>query len=321
VRALITGITGFAGSFLAEHLLAVGDVEVIGVGLPQGSPGHVAHLTDRIHLATGSMDDPVFVRNVLADTTPDYIFHLAAQAAPSLSFADPMATLTTNITGQVNILEVCAALRLDPVILIVGSGDEYGQVLPGDLPIKETTPFRPASPYSVSKIAQDMLGLQYYLSHKLRCVRVRPFNHIGPRQSDTFVVASFARQVAEAEARLRPPVVQVGNLQPSRDFTDVRDMVRAYWLAVRMATPGEVYNIGSGHAYPISGILDTLMSMSSVPLHTEVDQSKLRPIDTLEVRCDCTRFVEATGWQPAIPIEQTLSDVLDYWRKRTRGGK
>lgn len=318
MRALITGITGFAGSFLAEHLLAQGDVDVVGVGLPQGSPGHVAHLADRIDLRIGSLDDAAWVRQVLSETRPDYIFHLAAQAAVSLSLADPAPTLATNIIGQANLLQACVLDHVDPVILIIGSGDEYGLVSPGDLPVKETTPFRPTSPYSVSKIAQDMLGLQYFLTHGLRCVRVRPFNHIGPRQSDAFVVASFAHQVAEAEAGLRSPIIRVGNLTPSRDFTDVRDMVRAYWLAVRLGTPGEVYNIGSGHAHVIQDILTTLVSMSRVPLRVDIDPAKLRQIDVPEVRCDYARFALATGWQPAIPIERTLRDVLDYWRERIR---
>ena len=316
MRVLITGVTGFAGSFLAEHLLAQGDLDIFGVGLPQSGPGHVAHLVDRIHLMTGSLEDAAWVRQVVADAAPDYVFHLAAQAAPSLSFADPGATLIPNIMCQVNILQGCLAAGLNPAILIIGSGDEYGLVAASDLPITESTPFRPTNPYAVSKIAQDMLGLQYFLAHQLRCVRVRPFNHIGPRQGEAFVVASFAHQVAEAEAGLRPPVVHVGNLEPSRDFTDVRDMVRAYWLAVRLGAPGEVYNIGSGRAYPVRDILDKLIGMSRLPLRVEVDPAKLRPTDVMEVRCDNTRFVRATGWQPMFAIEQTLHDVLAYWRQR-----
>jgi len=318
VRALITGITGFAGSFLAEHLLAQDNIDVFGVGLAQGGPGHVAHLLDRIDLKSGSLNDAAWTYEMVKETAPDYIFHLAAQAAPSLSFADPSATLMTNILGQVNILQGCLAARLDPIILIVGSGDEYGLVESTHLPIGEETPFRPTNPYAVSKIAQDMLGLQYFLTHRLRCIRVRPFNHIGPRQSDVFVVASFARQIAEAEAGLHPPVVHVGNLAPSRDFTDVRDMVRAYWLAVRLGTPGEVYNIGSGHAYIIGDILKMLMSMSRVSLTIEIDPAKLRPTDVPEIRCDSTRFFKTTGWRPEIPIQQTLQDVLAYWRQRVQ---
>jgi GDP-4-dehydro-6-deoxy-D-mannose reductase len=312
VRALITGITGFAGSYLAEHLLAQGNIDVHGVGLAQAGAGHVAHLLDRVHLATGDLEDAAWVQQVLAATKPDYIFHLAAQAATAVSYADPSATLVTNI------LQSCLTAHLDPVILIVGSGDEYGLVATSDLPIKESTPFRPTNPYAVSKIAQDMLGLQYFLAHHLRCVRVRPFNHIGPRQSDAFVVASFARQIAEAEAGLRPPTVRVGDLETSRDFTDVRDMVRAYWLAVQQGTPGEVYNIGSGQSYAISAILSRLLAMSRTPLIVETDLTRLRPTDVPEVRSDCTRFIQATGWQPLIPIEQTLRDVLTYWRERVQ---
>jgi GDP-4-dehydro-6-deoxy-D-mannose reductase len=319
VRALITGITGFAGSFLAEHLLAQDNMDVYGLGLPQAGPGHVAHLLDRIHLSTGTLDDAVWVRQILAEAAPDYIFHLAAQASTAVSIADPAGTLVPNIMGQVNLLQSCLALHLDPAILIVGSGDEYGLVEPGDLPITETTPLRPTNPYAVSKITQDMLGLQYFLSHHMRCVRVRPFNHIGPRQADVMVVASFAHQIAQAEAGLRPPVVQVGNLDTARDFTDVRDMVRAYLLAVRLGAPGEVYNIGSGHAYSIRGLLMQLVSLSTIALTIAVDPAKLRPSDVSEVRCDSTRFWQATGWQPTIAIEKTLRDVLAYWRLRVKG--
>jgi GDP-4-dehydro-6-deoxy-D-mannose reductase len=247
------------------------------------------------------------------------IFHLAAQAAPAASFADPAATLIPNIVGQVNLLQGCLATKLNPVILVVGSGDEYGMVEPGDLPITETTPLRPTNPYAVSKIAQDMLGLQYFISYQMRCVRVRPFNHIGPRQGDAFVVAGFARQIAEAEAGQRPPVVRVGNLDTARDFTDVRDMVRAYWLAVQRGAAGEVYNIGCGQAYGIRDILNQLVAMSNLPLAIEVDRARLRPTDTREVRSDSTRFRRATGWQPTIPLQETLGDVLTYWRERVRG--
>ena len=216
----------------------------------------------------------------------------------------------------VDYLEECAAQKMDPVILVIGSGDEYGLVRPQDLPITESTPFRPTSPYAVSKIAQDMLGLQYFLSHRLHCVRVRPFNHIGPRQADAFVVASFARQVAEAEAGVTAPAVCVGNLEPTRDFTDVRDMVRAYWLAAQHGEPGDVYNIGSGHAYRIGDILNSFVAMSRIPLRIEIDAQRVRPTDVPVTLCDAGKFMRATGWRPVIPMEETLRDVLDFWRER-----
>lgn len=318
VRALITGVTGFAGSHLAEHLLTQPNIDIYGVGLAQAGAGHVAHLLDRIHLATGALEDKEWVQRLVADISPDCIIHLAAQAAPSLSLADPSATLITNIVSQVNLLQACLAAGLNPTILIIGSGDEYGLIEPSELPITEATPLRPTNPYAVSKIAQDMLGLQYFLAHGLQCVRLRPFNHIGPRQGDAFVVAGFARQIAEAEAGLHAPVIRVGNLQSARDFTDVRDMVQAYWLAVRMGKPGAVYNIGSGQSYVIGDILEHLLSMSSATLHVEVDPEKLRPTDVPETRCDAGRFRQLTGWQPRITIDQTLRDVLDYWRERLR---
>jgi nucleoside-diphosphate-sugar epimerase len=217
--------------------------------------------------------------------------------------------------------------KLDPVILVMGSADEYGLVAPDELPIRETNPLRPNSPYAVSKIAQDYLGYQYFLSHRLRVVRLRPFNHIGPRQGEAFVVASFARQIAAAEAAVartgpplagQEPVVRVGNLTTRRDFTDVRDMVRAYRLAVEKGEPGEVYNVGAERAYGIGEVLERLLALSPLKLRVEPDPERLRAADSPVLLSDSSKFRARTGWRPEIPIEQTLADVLNDWRRRVR---
>jgi GDP-4-dehydro-6-deoxy-D-mannose reductase len=256
--------------------------------------------------------------SIVERAKPDYIFHLAAQPLVPLSRRDPWATLANNIRLQLNILEAVARLGSMARILAVGSSEEYGLVHPDELPVKETNPLRPTSPYAVSKVAQDMLGLQYHLSHKLFTVRVRPFNHIGPRQRLGFVAPDFARQIAEAEAGSKEPIIQVGNLEPQRDFSDVRDVVRGYHAALTKGEPGEVYNLGSEQARSIGELLDGLLSMASVPLKVEQDQARLRPADVSVMVSDCSRLRARTGWQVVIPFEKSLQDVLDYWRERVR---
>jgi GDP-4-dehydro-6-deoxy-D-mannose reductase len=312
VRALITGIAGFAGSHLAEYLLAETSLEVWGVLREHDT--HIAHLRHRLHLLYGDLTDPDITQVILARTQPDYVFHLAGQAFVGESWDNPWATMEPNIRSQVNVLAVAADLGLEARLLVVGSNEEYGSIRPDDLPIDEDTPLRPNSPYGVSKVAQDFLGLQYHLSHGLHTVRVRPFNHIGPRQRDQFVVPSFARQIAEIEAGLRPPVMRVGNLSARRDFTDVRDTVRAYWLLLQHGQPGQVYNVGSGRAYSAHEILDALLSLTSTRIEVQVDPARLRPTDVPLSVCDASKLRAATGWQPSILLAQTLRDVLEEWR-------
>jgi GDP-4-dehydro-6-deoxy-D-mannose reductase len=205
--------------------------------------------------------------------------------------------------------------------MVTGSSEQYGLVRPEDIPINEDTPFRPNNPYAVSKIAQDALALQYFLSYGQQTIRVRPFNHIGPGQTEHFVTAAFARQVALIEAGQQEPVIYVGNLQADRDFTDVRDMVRAYLLAVTRGEPGEVYNIGSGRGRPIQWVLDTLVAMSTVEVEVREDPARMRPSDIPSLVCDPSRFHTRTGWRPEIPLEQTLRDILDYWREHVRSSR
>ncbi len=205
-------------------------------------------------------------------------------------------------------------LNLSPRVLVIGSMDEYGHVAPDQIPVTEETPLRPDSPYGVSKMAQDFLGLQYFLSHHVPIIRVRPSNHIGPRQNDQFVTSNFAKQIAEIEIGKREPVLRVGNLSAQRDFSDVRDMVRAYYFAIERGEPGEVYNIGSESAVSIQHIVELLLAHSRVPIRIEQDPTRLRPSDTPLMYCSATKFRAQTGWRPTIALEQSLQDILDYWR-------
>ena len=204
-------------------------------------------------------------------------------------------------------------------ILIAGSSEEYGATTPDELPIKETNPLRPLSPYAVSKVGQDMLAYQYHQSYGLWVVRTRAFNHEGPRRGDVFVTSNFAKQIAEAEAGLRPPIISVGNLEAQRDYTDARDIVRAYELALEHCTPGEVYNIGSGDVWSIQKMLDTLLSFSTLAFEVRPDPARMRPSDVPVLFSDSSKFRAATGWAPTIPFETTLFDTLEYWRQRVKG--
>lgn len=275
-------------------------------------------LGERLRCMAGDMSDSARIREIVAESRPTWIVHLAAQAFVPTAFADPMGTLVNNIAGQVNLSEAVLAMDLRPRMLVICSNEEYGIVAPEELPVKETAPFRPTNPYAVSKVAQDMLGYQYFVSHGLPIVRVRPFNHLGPGQSDRFVSSAFARQIAEAEAGLREPVLSVGNLTAERDFSDVRDIVRAYKLALEQGEPGEVYNLGSERAVSIQQLLDLMVSKSRIPLRVETDPALFRPVDVPRIEADCSKFRSLTGWRAEIPLEQTVVDILKWWRERVR---
>lgn len=316
-RVLITGITGFAGSHLADFLLAEHpEVEIHGTYRWRSRRENIEHLEGRIRLVECDLGDPVAVLRALELTRPDAIFHLAAQSFVPTSWSAPAETFHVNVTGQIHLFEGIRRLALDPVVQIACSSEEYGLVLPGETPITEENPLRPLSPYAVSKVAQDYLGYQYFKSYGLKAIRTRGFNHEGPRRGEVFVMSNFARQIAAIEAGLQEPVIRVGNLDSVRDFTDVRDMVRAYWLAVLKATPGEVYNIASGRGITIRAMLDQLLAMSRVEVRVETDPARLRPSDVEVLLGDASKFRAATGWEPTLPLETTLADTLDYWRGR-----
>lgn len=311
---LITGVAGFAGGFLAEHLLYKKDFNVTGAYLSDNQLKFTSSIKDKIELKKLDLLDTEATSDLIKSSKPDYVFHLAAITSPSESFKNPSGIISNNITAQVNLLEAIRAANIDAKILAISSADIYGLVDLKDLPIDENTPLMPVSPYAVSKLAQDFLGLQYFLSYGLKIVRVRPFNHTGPRQSDRFVVSSFAKQIAETEKGVKAKTIHVGNLSVKRDFTDVRDMMAEYLLALEKGELGDVYNIGSGVSYKISEILDILLSLSTEKINIEVDRTLLRPKDEPELRCDRSKFTARTGWEPKIKIEQTLKDTLDYWR-------
>ncbi|HVR28687.1 MAG TPA: GDP-mannose 4,6-dehydratase [Thermoanaerobaculia bacterium] len=318
-KILITGVTGFAGSHLADLLLAEHpEMRIAGMYRWRSPMENLAAQLGRIELYETDLRDYISVQRTLDMCRPDVIFHLAAQSFVPASWTGPAETLTTNLLGQTYLFEAVRALGLDPVIQIACSSEEYGLVLPDEVPIRETNPLRPLSPYAVSKVAQDYQGYQYFQSYGLKIVRTRAFNHTGPRRGEVFAMSSFAKQLAEIERGAADPVLRVGNLQAVRDFTDVRDVVRAYVLSVTRGEPGEVYNISSGRGSSIRELLDTLIMLSGLDVEVRIDPQRLRPSDVEILIGDCTKFRERTGWTPSIPLETTLRDLLDYWRRRVR---
>jgi GDP-4-dehydro-6-deoxy-D-mannose reductase len=316
MNVLITGITGFVGSHLAELILNMGNIEVHGVERWRSKTENVDHFKDKLHLHECDVRDASSVRQLIENIRPDRIFHLAAQSLVPTSWHAPAETLTTNIIGQLNIFEAVRHIGINPFIQIAGSSEEYGLVEEKDLPITEGTPLKPLSPYAVSKVGQDLLGYQYYMSYKLNVVRTRAFNHTGPRRGAPFVCSNFAKQIAMIEAGLQEPVIYVGNLEARRDFSDVRDVVQAYWLVLEKGKPGEVYNISTGTERSAKDVLNTLLSMSSTKIEVRQDPRRMRPSDVPHLVGDSTKFRKLTGWKPEIPFEVTLRDLLTYWRER-----
>lgn len=315
-KILVTGASGFAGSHLTEYLVGRNnDNELYGTYLSDDSLKNLEAVKNSISLTKLDLSNEKEVFELVGKIKPDTIFHLAAMASGADSFSSPAESMTNNIRSQVNILEgVRRSNLIDSKILIISSAEVYGIVEEKDLPIDEEVSFKPTNPYAVSKLTQDFLGLQYFLSYNLKIIRVRPFNHIGPRQSPGFAVAAFAKKIVEIEKGKRNGVLNVGNLAAKRDFTDVRDMVKAYDLALSKGVFGEVYNLGSGISYKISEILNKLLSLSKAKIRVEVDESLLRPIDDPELVCDASKFKKLTGWTPEIGIDTTFKDTLDYWR-------
>jgi GDP-4-dehydro-6-deoxy-D-mannose reductase len=314
-KALITGIAGFVGSHMAELLLEQG-YEVWGMSRPRTKMDHIEGIKSKLHLEDADLLDSHSLYTTLNKIKPDYIFHLAAQSFVPTSWGSPAVTLEVNIVGSANLFEAVRQVGIDPVIQIACSSEEYGMVYENEVPIKETNPLRPLSPYAVSKLAMDYLGYQYFESYGMKIIRTRGFNHTGPRRGDTFAESTFAKQIAMIEKGKQEPVIYVGNLEAQRDYTDVRDMVRAYLLAVQKCDPGDVYNIATGNAVKIEDVLKMMLAMSTVKVEIKQDPARMRPSDVPILIGDNTKFVEKTGWKAEIPFEKTAADLLNYWRER-----
>lgn len=315
MTVLITGIAGFVGSHLVDLLRAEQPEEGIAGVVRPGTPTP-EHLREGVRLLEADLEDAAAVESAVAAVRPESIIHLAGQSSVHESWSNPAATIRTNVIGLLHVFEAVRRRRLEPRVLVVGSAEEYGAVEPDAPPIAEDAPLRPLSPYAVSKVAQGYLALQYALSQNLAVVRTRTFPHTGPGRGEAFAESSFARQIAEVEAGRRRPVLAVGNLDAVRDFTDVRDVVRAYWSLLERGVPGEVYNVCSGQGRSIGDVLRGLLEIAGVQVDLQVDRERLRPSDLPSLVGDPRKVREATGWEPRIPLERTLRDLLDDWRDR-----
>lgn len=313
-KALIIGAGGFVGSYLIECLHDEFNMEVYATKLAGMEFSHpLAKVYDLDILVK---EDVV---ELLYEIRPDYIFHLAAQSSVAVAWKNPSLTIDVNIKGSVNVMEAVRELFYKPRVLVIGSGEEYGHIKEGDTPIHEETILRPGNIYAATKACQNMIGSIYAKAYDMEMILVRAFNHVGPGQAPLFVVSDFCKQAAEIEAGLKEPVIRVGNLSAMRDFTDVRDVVRAYALLVQNGKAGETYNVGSGKARAIQDILDMIVGMSKADIKVEVDPNKLRPVDVPIIEADISRITTITGWYPKIEISQTIRETLEYWRNQIGG--
>ena len=307
-KGLVIGAAGFVGSYLIEEMYSCG-IDSYATKLPHERLEH-----ERAKVYDLDILSKEAIVTLLLEIRPDYIFHLAAQSSVGLSWKNPGLTVDVNIKGSINVMDAVRELYYKPRVLLIGSGEEYGHIRPGETPIREDNLLRPGNIYAATKACQNMIGSIYAQAYDMQMMMVRSFNHIGPGQAPMFVVSDFCKQVAEIEKGLREPVMYVGNLAAKRDFTDVRDVVKAYVGLIQQGVPGETYNMGSGHAVEIRKILDMIISLSEKEIRVEIDPNKIRPVDVPSIEADITKIHELTGWKPQIELNQTIRDTLDYWR-------
>jgi GDP-mannose 4,6-dehydratase len=325
-RALITGISGMVGSHLADYLLAETDWQIYGMARWRSPLDNLSQLTSeinkggRVHLLYGDLEDEISVRNVVVESKPDYVFHLAAQSFPQTSFTAPLQTFDVNILGTYRLLNSIQQIMPQAIVHVCSSSEVFGRVPKEFVPIKEDTPFHPASPYAISKVGTDLIGRYFAEAFGLHTITTRMFTHTGPRRGDVFAESSFAKQIAMIENGLMSPTIKVGNLDSMRTFADVRDAVHAYHLAVTSDLPaGSVFNIGGTHSCTVGEMLQNLLALSPIKdISIESDPTRMRPIDA-DLQIPCTdAFRIATGWQPKIDFEQTMEDLLNFWRAKVR---
>lgn len=312
MKALVIGGAGFVGKHLIEFLCSQKGLEVYATKLLSENIEAIG--INQEYIYNLDVTNKSQVLEVIQMVMPDYIFHLAAQSSVLLSWKEPTLTYNINVIGTINVLEVIRLLNLQTRILLIGSAEQYGAIREEDLPIKEELEIKPTNPYAVTKASQEMVAKMYVKAYGMSIIMVRAFNHIGPGQGSMFVISDFAKQIAEIDKGIREPIIFVGNLNAKRDFTDVRDIVRGYWMLVQKGKIGEVYNIGSGKSYEIRQILDMLICLSNNRINVIVDEKKLRPIDIGELRSDINKIRKDTEWQPEIELCKTLEDVIEYWR-------
>lgn len=317
-RAYVTGITGFVGSHLAEFLLSK-NYKVYGLVRFRADMSNINHIKDQIELYTGDITDINSLRSSIGDCKPDEIYHLAANSYVPYSWTQPVETFNTNAIGFINLLETVRMLKLDTKIMIAGSSEEYGLVYEKEVPIKESNPLRPMSPYGVSKITMDLLAEQYVASYSMNIFIARAFNHTGPRRGENFVCSNFAKQVVEIVKGNRETLLK-GDTSSIRDFTDVRDIVRAYVMGLNSDKIkwGEPYNICTGKGYSIEEVITMLKDISKKEFETEIDPKRARPSDVPLLIGDNTKFVKATGWEPEYEFKKTLTDLYNYWKQELK---
>ena len=316
MKVLITGMDGFVGAYMAKLCLEKG-AEVYGTTYKATTEG-IDAIKGKVTLIECDIRDSKAVAGLVKDVKADWIIHLAAQTFVPSAWENPALTYNINIIGSLNLFEaVKNSENYDPKILVACAANEYGHIKKDEVPITEKTPFNPDNPYAVSKVAVDMMAYQYFLSKKMKTIRVRPFNIVGPEQSILFVASDFAKQIADIEAGKKEPVIMVGNLEAKRDFSDVRDAVKAYWLLLEKGVAGEVYNVCSGNGMSIQQLLDMLLKLSTVKIEVRQDPKKMRPSD-VPIIVGSYEKLKKLGWKPEIRLEETLKDILDYWRNKTR---